>query len=249
MSATTEPREDAPPMERVIFDLGMHCGDDTAYYLHLGYSVVAVEANPALCDQAQRRFGDAIGEGRLTIINAAVTDAPGDVAFYLSSGNDQWSSTDRNWAGRNASTTTAIRVPGISLSRLLREFGTPHYIKIDIEGADLLALEQLERSGARPDFISVEDCRFGFEYVERLRASGYTRFQLSDQSTIAGRADETGFRFSASNSGPFGEALPAAWLGSEAFLAHYTALVRDRETRLKHARHGDTVWWDIHARR
>ena len=32
----------------VIFDVGMNNGDDTAYYLHLGCRVVAVEADPVL---------------------------------------------------------------------------------------------------------------------------------------------------------------------------------------------------------
>ena len=34
---------------KVIFDLGMHNGDDTAFYLSRGFNVVALEANPALC--------------------------------------------------------------------------------------------------------------------------------------------------------------------------------------------------------
>ena len=32
----------------LVFDIGLNNGDDTAYYLHLGYRVIGVEANPLL---------------------------------------------------------------------------------------------------------------------------------------------------------------------------------------------------------
>ena len=33
------------PNDRLIFDVGLHIGQDTAYYLSKGFSVVAVAAN------------------------------------------------------------------------------------------------------------------------------------------------------------------------------------------------------------
>ena len=35
---------------KLVYDVGMHRGDDTAYYLHKGYRVVGVQANPAMAD-------------------------------------------------------------------------------------------------------------------------------------------------------------------------------------------------------
>ena len=32
----------------LIYDVGMHNGDDTAYYLHKGFRVIAIDANPAM---------------------------------------------------------------------------------------------------------------------------------------------------------------------------------------------------------
>ena len=31
---------------KLVYDVGMNNGDDTAYYLRMGYRVVAFEANP-----------------------------------------------------------------------------------------------------------------------------------------------------------------------------------------------------------
>src|SRR3954453_2854835 len=49
----------------LIFDLGMYLGQDTAFYLHKRFRVVAVNADPGLCAAATRRFAAAIDTGRL----------------------------------------------------------------------------------------------------------------------------------------------------------------------------------------
>lgn len=54
-------------MAGLVFDVGLHNGSDTAYYLHRGYDVVAVEANPRFCALAERRFAPEIAAGRLEI--------------------------------------------------------------------------------------------------------------------------------------------------------------------------------------
>ncbi len=39
------------PVNDLVYDIGMNNGDDTAYYLSLGFRTVAIEANPELVDQ------------------------------------------------------------------------------------------------------------------------------------------------------------------------------------------------------
>jgi hypothetical protein len=52
-------------LENPIYDAGMNNGDDTTYYFHRGYSVVAIEADPVLCAEASIRFECEIVEGHL----------------------------------------------------------------------------------------------------------------------------------------------------------------------------------------
>ncbi len=40
----------------LIYDLGSHNGQDSEFYLKKGFIVVAVEANPTLCDGLKLRF-------------------------------------------------------------------------------------------------------------------------------------------------------------------------------------------------
>jgi len=49
----------------LIYDVGMHNGDDTHYYLLKGAKVVGVEANPALHIALRDRFAGAINSGQL----------------------------------------------------------------------------------------------------------------------------------------------------------------------------------------
>ena len=50
---------------KLVYDVGMHRGDDTAYYLHKGFRVVGVEANPAMADHLRGRFKSEIATGAL----------------------------------------------------------------------------------------------------------------------------------------------------------------------------------------
>ena len=84
--------------------------------------------------------------------------------------NDQWSSLDIEWAKRDESRVREINIRCVTLASLIEEFGSPHYLKIDVEGIDQDVIEQLRGVNPLPLFVSVEDCRFGFQYMETLAA-------------------------------------------------------------------------------
>ena len=48
-------------MQKMIFDIGMHIGRDTNFYLQKGFKVVAVESSPVLAKQSEERCRDYIG--------------------------------------------------------------------------------------------------------------------------------------------------------------------------------------------
>src|SRR5271156_3521479 len=71
----------------LVYDVGMHQGEDTDYYLKKGFRVVGFEANPKLVAKSRSRFADAIREQRLIIVEGAITDKPAGtnestVSFY-----------------------------------------------------------------------------------------------------------------------------------------------------------------------
>jgi FkbM family methyltransferase len=178
----------------LVFDVGLHDGRDTSYYLDRGYKVVGVDAREDAIQMAEKTFASAVRGGRLTLVHAAVvaSGAPATTPFYISV-QSSWSSLVESIAGRDGLQTQRIEVPTTSVSSLLTRFATPYYLKIDIEGADETALEDLLRTDARPTFVSVEaesadDAgtteREALRKLELLAELGYHRFKLVDQDSL-----------------------------------------------------------------
>lgn len=165
----------------LVFDVGVNNGDDTAYYLRCGFRVVGVEANPDLVDQVKARFADQVRDGRLVVLNVAVGAEDGEATFHVSEGNrGVWSSLDRSLAARENLGTRQVTVPARRFGGLLREYGVPFYLKIDIEGADRLCLEDIDAADA-PAYVSFEASEGQLDDLFLLVRVGYTRFKLIDQ--------------------------------------------------------------------
>jgi FkbM family methyltransferase len=231
---------------RLVIDLGMNNGEDTAYYLKKQFRVIAVEANPLLVEQAQKRFAAEITQGRLTIQHVAIWNEQARLPFHISKKNSHWSSLDSNWASREGSDTDQIDVDCVPLAQLFALYGVPTFLKVDIEGMDEIVLDQLPLQAYLPAYVSVEDCRFGARYLEKLIALGYEGFKLSNQAVLDQMVDEeVNHRFTFGSSGPVGEQVPGVWHSASEIIPLYQKQVR---TQNNERRSPPGVWWDIHAR-
>ncbi len=179
----------------LIFDVGFHKCEDTAYYLHKGYRVIAIDADPRNIEAAAQRYQCYIHSGRLTLVHAAVADTDHKAVQLHLSTNTVWTSLNLAIANRRDSHERSIEVPTRRLESLFDEFGVPSYCKIDIEGHDAICLSTLDGTTALPPFISVEsECGSGItrpseqealETLRRLAHLGYEGFKLVDQPSLA----------------------------------------------------------------
>lgn len=181
---------------QLIYDIGAHEGDDTAWYLKMGYRVVAVEANPVLANKLQSKFGEAVNNGQLQIESVAVTGRDlREVEFHITeeSGEGSIFNSRMREAGWRFET---IRVPATSLAELFQKFGRGWYCKIDIEGADIPVLHTLQPDDLLPSYFSVElsgmslnelngDASPLFDALDKFIQLGYRKFKLLDQYTLA----------------------------------------------------------------
>src|SRR5450755_2934941 len=135
--------EEVHSKARLIFDLGMNNGDDCAYYLSKGYAVVAIEANPNLVQRARERFRQEISDRRLVIEWVGIVDQPGSIPFWICDERDVFSSFDATRAGRSGLKCHSIEVECVTFDTILKKYGIPHYLKIDIEGAEPYCLKHL----------------------------------------------------------------------------------------------------------
>ena len=222
-------------MDDLIYDLGLHRGEDTEFYLMKGFRVVAVEANSDLCAQVGERLEKFVANGKLTIVNKAISRTRGVVKFYKSQ-ESQWSTVVDSWAARNerlGSKSEVQLVEAVSLAELLEEFGTPYYMKIDIEGMDRVALEAVADSGVRPKFLSIESEKVSVRRLEEeiamLKDMGYGCFKVVQQWDVPKQvpphpALEGAYvehHFVRGSSGLFGEEAPGEWLSAKQALKRY----------------------------
>ena len=169
-------------MNSTIYDVGMNNGDDTAYYLHKGYDVVAIEADPTLCDQAKRRFAKLISSGRVKILNIGIAPTEGMREFWISDMNSYWNSFNRKGACKGGGTAHPIVVKCQPFRQVLEEFGTPLYLKVDIEGYDKYCLTDLDPHNL-PKYVSIEmNHKDGITDIQLLAQLGYNSFQCVRQN-------------------------------------------------------------------
>jgi FkbM family methyltransferase len=252
----------------LIFDIGCNDGQDSDFYLKKGFRVVAVEANPALCGGLRQRFAEQIANGRFILVEKAIAEKAGEVEFYVNEVEDIRSTIRAGHVERaNAlgRPSTKIVVPSITFSTLIEEFGVPYFMKVDIEGADLLCVEGLAHVTERPTFLSTEYPLRLTEQISELlllRKLGYKRFQLIDQMSVpsqvpprpAREGQDTAHVFEFNASGLFGAELPGEWLTLGGAISRYVMLcARNKRMGLlrripvlnRFAGHGS--WYDLHA--
>ena len=164
----------------LIYDVGMNDGDDTAYYLHEGYRVVAVEVDPTLIEQARERFAGPIRQRRLELVQAAIGPRRETAPFWICEGKSVWNSFDRQMASREGHTCYAIEVECRQFRDLLEQYGVPFYLKVDIEGHDAYCVADLDQRDL-PKYVSLEMGRQP-EPLFMLRDLGYSRFKLITQN-------------------------------------------------------------------
>ena len=226
----------------LIFDIGFHIGEDSDFYLKKGFRVVAVEANPELCATARVTFSDHISAGQLAVKEAAIAEKGGVVSFFENKTVSAWSTADGRWAERNerlGTTHTEIQVPAVTVGELVREFGIPYYMKVDIEGSDHICIEALKEISEFPPYVSFEaekaDMAMFDAHLKELTALGYQSFQLVCQHRVPNQKVPTDtregryidYRFAFGCTGLFGKDLPERdWISPQAVLQKYRRTLR-----------------------
>ena len=142
-----------------------------------------------------------------------------------------------DWAERNVrlgTSSSMLEVDVIDFAGIMQLHGVPHYMKIDIEGVDMVCVNALRLFRERPDYVSIESDKTGFANIKReidafvdLR---YDSFQAIEQSAIphsqtppypAREGDYVAQRFERGSSGLFGSELGSEWQSKHEILRQY----------------------------
>jgi len=219
-------------VDNLIYDIGLHRGEDTDYYLRKKYRVIAIDANTDLCRQCTEKFSTEINSDRLIIINKAISDSAGSKKFFI---NDQsiWGTLDPGWVKRNearGAMSRSVQIDSTTIGEILSHHGMPFYMKIDIEGADILCLRGLLGLTDKPRYISAESSatslRDTLEQLDVLDQLGYTKFKIIPQHKVQKQQCSVlaDYRFPKDSSGTFGEDTPGEWQSLDKVKKKYRAI-------------------------
>ena len=167
--------------KRLVFDIGMHIGQDSINYLREGFKVLAVEANPLLAQQNSVKFKKYIDDGSLTILNVGISDKEGILPFYINKRTSEWSSFDFSLGSRNGTPYEKKDIPCVTTASLFKKYGVPYYLKVDIEGYDFYCINDLPevKGGGAVKYVSCEATEVSL--LDTMYKKGYTKFKLIHQ--------------------------------------------------------------------
>lgn len=132
----------------IVLDCGANVGVFTRFALDAGAAkVVAVEPAPDNVECLRRNFPQEIAAGRVVLVPKGVWNRAGELELKIEEGNEAAATfvMDLKKVDRT------VRVPLIPIDALVQELGLPRvdFIKMDIEGAEVRALEGARNTLAR----------------------------------------------------------------------------------------------------
>ena len=133
----------------LVFDIGANEGNRTKIFAQLSRQVIAVEPQPSCVTSLQAQFGanpkirivpKALGarEGSAEIMISNATGISSLSPTWVQAVRDSGRFSGFTWAGKQTVEVT-------TLDSLIEEFGSPGFIKIDVEGYEFEVLSGLSR--------------------------------------------------------------------------------------------------------
>jgi FkbM family methyltransferase len=166
---------------KLIFDIGANVGNKTNEYLLVSDKVVAFEANPFLVSHLMEKFKN---NPKVVVDNRGISDKK-EIKVFKIANNSGLSTFSEDWINKSRFSNKDIRwdihfnVQTTTMDSIIEEYGTPDFIKIDVEGYELevlLGLSSLLENTILSFEWAEEEYKKINKTIEHVKSLGYTQF-------------------------------------------------------------------------
>ena len=166
--------------EDLIFDVGAHLGEKSKFFIEKKIKTILIEPLPNCAKYLRKKYSK---NKNVKIIQKGLGEKSSEKILMVNKSMPTISTIAKHWKKGRFSKLTwdhQIKIKITTLDNLIKKFGSPKYIKIDVEGYELNVLKGLsKKSGiisfeATTEFITnAEKC------IKYLKEIGYTKFTFS----------------------------------------------------------------------
>jgi hypothetical protein len=199
-----------------------------------------------LVAQAKQNFRLPLDSGQLTIIEGAIVEADDRpdgsefVSFFINKDVSEWGTAQPGIASKNVALGTnvfEVRVRAVDFRAIINQYGMPYYMKIDIEGSDMVCIRALKAFETKPAYLSYEATKISLaalaDELDLLQELGYTRFAAVEQSLVIHQVPPLTSRegnsitcpFPFGSSGLFGTDLNSPWCTRDQMLRKFRPIM------------------------
>jgi FkbM family methyltransferase len=145
--------------KKIAFDIGCNMGNNVNYLLTLYDKIVCFEPNPNLANHVKKTFENYDVEVVQKGLSSKKETKPFHISdlHVISTFSNDWITKSR-FTGNNWN--TIINVETTTLDDVIDTYGTPDFVKIDVEGYEFEVLSGLTKL--------LNNTLFGFEWAEEL---------------------------------------------------------------------------------
>ncbi len=178
------------PRSILVFDVGANIGVKAQTMRDKGARVVCFEPQPGCAIRLRERFAL---DPELVVVEEALGREPGAADLSICDQANTISTMAGSWKGgrfKGYDWNRTISVQVSTLEAAIARFGSPDYCKVDVEGFELEVLMGLETALPLLSFEFTKEFEGrAAECVMRLRAIGFTKFNLSYGETQRFKTD------------------------------------------------------------